>query len=594
MADSPVKNADGPLGVTVKLNGTALADTVGVVSIRVETELNRVPEAVVTLADGSVAEQEFPLTDADTAKPGSEIEISAQFGSNTAQTLFTGIVTGLRLRIRSGSGGQLELSCRDKAVKLTGLCRTAVWSKTKDSDAMSALVQAAGLTADIAATDGPEADLVQHDCPDWDFLRLLADRNGLVLAVDAGKITAAAPDPSAAAKLTLTLGDDVLDFDARLDTVGLEKTVSVTGWDPAQQTATVQTSDAVAAGAWGSSALSDLTGVTGDRTRSQTASYAEGQVSLTSVAKARAARVALAALQGRCSYPGSAAARPGDTVEIKGVGDRMGGTAYVAGITHELGDGHWTTTARLGLPQGWRSDGIGPGGAAAGGLVAPVPGLQPATVVALTDSGSENPLSDSAMIKVSLPLSGDPPVEIWARYAQPYGSNGAGIQFLPEVGDEVVLGFFADDPAAPVILGSLHGGKLARTREATDGNDIKALTTRSGLEISFDDDKTVLTAKTPGGHSIVLSDDDTSVTVTDSTGNSIKMESSGVTVSSKGTLDLTAEGNITISSSGGDVSVSGTNVTLSGDMGLTAKGGTSAELSAGGQTTVKGAMVMIN
>ncbi len=593
MADSPTANSDGPLGVSIKLNGSALADTVGVVSVHVENELNRIPSAVVVLDDGSIPENEFPLMDSDDNKPGTEIEIAAFYGSNAEQALFKGIITATRLRIRADSGSQLELTCRDKAIALADIRRTAASTQTKDSDVMSQIIGDAGLTADVGTTNGPEADVVQYDCTDWDFLRMLADRNGMTLAVDDGTITAAAPDASASASLTLTLGVDVLEFDARVDTVALEKTASVSGWSTSDQEVTSQTSDASASGSWGNSTLGDLTGVTGDRTRSITTPYAEGQVSLSDVASARSDRVSLAAMQGRCSYVGSALAGPGDTIELTGVGDRVGGTAFVSGITHVLKDGHWTTTAIMGLPQGWRGDSFGTAAPAAGALTAPVHGLHVAKVLAIVDDGT-NPVSDTTMIKVSLPLIGETPAELWARYAQPYASNSAGIQFLPEVDDEVIVGFLSADPGAPVILGSLHSGKLVRTSDATEENELKTLTTLSGLAITFDDDKKILTAETPGGHSIVMDDDQSTITITDLIGNTVTMSDSGVAIDSTGTLDLTASGDISMSSSGGDVSIDGNNVTANGNMGATVKGGSSAELSAGGQTTVKGSMVMIN
>lgn len=594
MADSPTTNTDGPLGVSIKLNGSALADDVGIVSVHVENELNRIPSAIVVLDDGSIPEGEFPLMDSDDNKPGTEIEIAAFYGSNSEQTLFKGIITATRLRIRAATGGQLELTCRDKAIALADIRRTAASTQVMDSDVMTQIISDAGLTADVGTTNGPQTDIVQYDCTDWDFLRMLADRNGMTLAVDDGKITAAAPDPSGSAALTLTLGVDVLDFDARVDAVALEKTASVSGWSTTDQEVTTQTSDAAASGSWGNSTLADLTDVTGDRTRSLTTPYAEGQLSLSDVASARATRVSLATMQGRCSYVGCATAGPGDTMELNGVGERVGGTAFISGITHVLKDGHWTTTAQMGLPQGWRGDSFGAAAPAAGGLTAPVHGLHVAKVLAIVDDSGANPISDTTMIQVSLPLMGETPAEVWARYAQPYASNGAGIQFLPEVDDEVIVGFLSADPGAPVILGSLHSGKLARTNDATEANELKTLTTLSGLAITFDDDKKILTAETPGGHSIVMDDDQKSITVTDLTGNTITMSDSGVAIDSTGTLDLSASGDISISSGGGDVSIDGNNVTASGNMGATVKGGSTAEVSSGGQTTVKGSMVMIN
>ncbi len=592
MPESPATDADGPLGVTIRLNGTALADTVGVLSVRVERDLNRIPLALVTLADGSVADLEFPLTDSEDALPGAAIEISAQFGDSPAQNLFKGIVTAARLRIRATAAPELELTCRDKAIRLGTIRHTAKWEKLKDSEILSKIITDAGLSADVAATT-QTADLVQHDCTDWDFLRMLADRNGLVLDVSDGKIRAFAPD-SPTATLAVTLGRDILDFDVTLDAAPLEAGVKLSGWNPSSQAAQSGEATAAAVGDWGNVTPARLAEATGSRTRQTTLPYSEGQVSLSSVATARAARVGLAAMQGRCSYQGTTLAGPGDGLTIAGVGARMGGTALVSGVTHVLTGGNWITKARLGLPQDWRGDGVGVAAPGAGGLVAPVQGLHIGTVAALLDPGDSNPFGDATMIQVQLPLSGDPPVALWARFAQPHATASAGIQFLPEIGDEVVVGFFSDDPAAPVVLGALHSGKIARARPATEKNELKGLTTRSGLSITFDDDKKILTLLTPGGHSVEMNDDTKELHLKDLTGNTLTMAQAGVTLESKGTLDLKAQGAVTISSTSGDVTAKGLNVTLDGSVGVKAKGGATSELSAGGQTVVKGAMVMIN
>ncbi|WP_459613983.1 phage baseplate assembly protein V [Dickeya oryzae] len=48
---------------------------------------------------------------------------------------------------------------------------------------------------------------------------------------------------------------------------------------------------------------------------------------------------------------------------------------------------------------------------------------------------------------------------LWARLASYYASSGIGAQFMPEVGDEVILGYFNNNPSDPVILGSLYSSK---------------------------------------------------------------------------------------------------------------------------------------
>ncbi|MCG3266172.1 phage baseplate assembly protein V [Yoonia sp. I 8.24] len=593
MATSPVANVSGPLGISVKINGSAIAEDIAVNGITVTLDINRVPQATVRLADGSVATNEFPLIDGTDFEVSTPIEIAAFFGAGAAQILFKGIITATRLRISGGGAGELELTCRDKAIALMDIRKTSSFAQMKDSDAMAAIIGDAGLSAAVKATTADPSDLVQYDCSDWDFLRLLADRNGQIIIVDDGKVTTDAPDPAGAATMGLTLGIDILDFDCKIDTASLIKDSTVSGWDPASQAVTTETSDSADTGSWGNAAYADLSKVTGDRTHTATTPYAIGQVALADVAKARAMRAPMGAISGRCKYPGSALAEIGKTIEITGVGDHLGGTAYVCGITHEISAGTWETTARLGLPAGWRSDSIGLSTPGAGGLNAPVQGLHVGTVLAIVDSGGSNPMGDDTMIQVSVPLMGETPAELWARYAQPYATGGAGIQFLPEVGDEVILGFLSADPGAPVILGSMHSGSLARTNEATEENELKTITSKSGIHITFDDDKEILTAETPAGQSIVIDDDASTITLTDVTGNTITMSDSGMEMAAQGTFDLTATDTITIASDM-DVEITGMNISATADAEMTAEGSASASFSSSGQCTIEGSIVMIN
>jgi len=592
MADSPTRDANGPLGLRLKLNGALLDDAVEVISVHVEARLDEIPKAVIVLADGSIPESDFPMLDSRESVPGTEVEIAAFYGAHRPQVVFSGIVTGFRLRLKEGSGPQLELTCRDRAIRMGGIGRRAHFAEMRDTEAMAAVIAAAGLSADIAATPGPVSDIVQYDCTDWDFLRLLAGRNGLVLSVAAGHVRAAGPDPAAATRLTLTTGIDILEFDASLDAAPMEKADAVSGWDPAAQQVVTETREVKGPAGWGNLQVGRLSEATGGRTRGATVPFARGQAALAGLAQARADRAALAAIRGRCTYIGSAAAGPGDSVELAGLGSRFSGTAYVAGVVHRIEAGTWTTTAELGLPRVGPDEADGLSQAAGGGIAAPLHGLHVGTVLALT-GGEAGAFGDETMIRVRLPLFGEGPAEIWARHAAPYASKGSGLLFLPEIGDEVIVGFLSGDPGAPVVLGALHGAAHPRPAAAGDRNGQKMLATRSGLALAFDDDRKVLSVVTPGGQRIDLNDAQKSLTLTDMAGNVITMGERGVTIDSKGMLELTAAGPVSITS-GADVSLGGANVTLEGTTGVTARGGAQAELSAGGETIVKGAMVMIN
>jgi len=53
--------------------------------------------------------------------------------------------------------------------------------------------------------------------------------------------------------------------------------------------------------------------------------------------------------------------------------------------------------------------------------------------------------------------------EAWARVSLPIGGNQTGLWALPEVGDQVVVGFESGDPRNPIVIGSLWNGKRPPT-----------------------------------------------------------------------------------------------------------------------------------
>ena len=204
-------------------------------------------------------------------------------------------------------------------------------------------------------------------------------------------------------------------------------------------------------------------------------------------------------------------------------------------------------------------------------------------------------------IQVSVPVLQAEADGVWARLASFYGSNGIGAFFIPEIGDEVVLGYFNDDPSHPVILGSLYSGKQKMPYELTADNFTKAVVTRSKLKLEFDDDKKIITLTTPGNNKIVISDDQKSILLQDQNSNKIELSSSGIVLDSPKDIKISAKGKVIIDAvnnieltAQADIKNQGLNINHQANAGFSAKGNVTAELSASGQTTVRGAVVMIN
>ena len=117
-----------------------------------------------------------------------------------------------------------------------------------------------------------------------------------------------------------------------------------------------------------------------------------------------------------------------------------------------------------------------------------------------------------------------------ARVMMPMAGAKRGIHFLPEPGDEVVVGFQVGDTNTPIILGALWNGgsKPPEQAKQSSRNNVRTIVTRSGHELTFDDTEGAekVTVKSKGGHSIVLDDAPAAPKVTVSTklGKSVVMD----------------------------------------------------------------------
>lgn len=185
---------------------------------------------------------------------------------------------------------------------------------------------------------------------------------------------------------------------------------------------------------------------------------------------------------------------------------------------------------------------------------AAMPGLRFAEVLRLEDDGyiltwiSGNVATESAPARVATLMAGPE----------------RGSFFMPEPGDEVVVGFEDGDLDRPVILGALWSDVDAPPTQAdtTETNNIRTFVSRAGHEITFDDtsggEKIVI--KTSGGIHATLDDSGGSITMEV---ESTKLEMTGSAITAKSTsitLEVDASNKVEISSSG--VTVKGQTINL--------------------------------
>lgn len=589
---------DGGLAsFTITVNGTAIPTEYQVASIEIEQTANRIARASIVLPDGDASTQDFAISSAATFVPGASISIQLGY-DNTNSEVFSGIITGQRLSLTAGSGSTLEVECRDKAIMLTVGRKSSAYASSKDSDAISTILSNAGLTADVAATTPQQEALIQYDSSDWDFIVTRAEINGLLVLTQNGTVKVFDPLTQSDPTVTITQGIDLFGFDGTLDAVGQLDEVTANAWDPGTLKLINATANASFAGP-GNLTTKKLAGAMGQATVNLRTAGAETNDGLTGWAKAQVAKSTLAKIVATATVQGRSDLVPAQTVTLAGLGDRFNGTHLITGMRHRLRDGNWTCDLLLGLERQWFVQEHDVSTPPAAGLLPGIGGLFCGTVLKI-DSDPDN----GFRIQVEIALFNDSNAGIWARMAHFHATDGAGAFFLPEIGDEVLVGFLNGDPRFPVILGSLYSKNRKPNSALTPDskNSHKAIYTKAGSFLDFNDEDKIITLSTPGGNKLVLDDKNGQIQLVDQNGNSIQMDSSAIALKSAAalnaqaatTMSLKGDSGITAESSGGDVSVTGTNVSVTANAQLTAKGSASAEIQGGAQLTLKGGMVMIN
>jgi Rhs element Vgr protein len=585
------------------VNGSAFAFSYDVLSITVVNEINRITTATIIIRDGEPSSQDFPVSDSSAFVPGATVEIKAGFNS-TNSTIFKGIVTGHSVRCTSKGGPELVIEAKDTAVKMTIARNNAYYTTKTDSDIISALIgNYSGLSSDVDSTTYSWADVIQYYATDWDFMLARAEVNGMFVVTDQNKVSVKQFKTGSSA-VTYTYGLDIYAFVAGIDARRQLTGVSAQGWDYKTQAIVSATAAEPSFPDQGNLSATSLTSATAPSAFLLSTTAPLETAPLQSWANAQLARSRYAKIKGSIKVLGTSTLTPGSFITLAGMGSRFNGDAFVSGIRHLIGDGEWFTTITTGIDDNWYMDKVQTMAQPTSGLLPGVRGLVNGTVKAIT-SDPDN----ETRVQLDIPViaaSGD---GVWARMGNQYATNGAGFFWMPEIGDEVVVGFLNDDPRFPVILGSMYSGQKAPPYTPDDQNSKKGIWSNSKIYIEFDDQNKNLTITTPGANKIIFSDQNQNITIQDQNSNKVVMSSSGIQLTSPKDIELTASGSVKITGTQGvnitssaamdlqatqGLTAKGLTVAISSDTEMTVKGGTTAEFSSGVETTLKGAMVMIN
>ena len=183
----------------------------------------------------------------------------------------------------------------------------------------------------------------------------------------------------------------------------------------------------------------------------------------------------------------------------------------------------------------------------------------PATIKALPSPKVRMPLAETQMatvlsnadpqgkgrVRVRMNWQTDGMQTGWVRVMTPDGGSSKdvrsnrGFVFIPEVGDQVLLGFRHGDPARPYVMGSLFNGTTGRG--GLEDNHKKSLTTRSGHTLSFNDNVNgdwSIIIKDVAGNRICLNSANKTISI--SAIEEINLTSKNINIKAKENVTITA------------------------------------------------------
>lgn len=153
---------------------------------------------------------------------------------------------------------------------------------------------------------------------------------------------------------------------------------------------------------------------------------------------------------------------------------------------------------------------------------------------------NDNP---QGMIKVQFPWQKKKGLTTpWLRVVTPYAGKGKGMHVIPEVGEEVIVGFDNGNAERPFVFGAMFNGKSSAGKGGA-GNYIKGLQTASGNKLHMDDNAGSVHLADKGGADLKF----------DGAGNVTLNANTSITFTCGGAeIKMTNDGTIVIS---GDVKV---------------------------------------
>ena len=567
-----------PPKIKIFINGAEVNDDFieDILQVSVEESLHLPSMCLVTITNnyypGRVKEDK-PWKHDDLLKIGNTLAINlessttARFNEDKKRTLFEGDITGIESHFNESSQAPIVIRAYDISHRLHRGRYNRSFQNMTDSDIVRKVIGEMGIQpGNIEDSGAPHDYIFQENQTNMEFLRERAIRIGFELYIKDNELHFCPPESQG--KLDLTWLKDINSFRVRVSSAEQVDSVEVRGWDYQQKRAIIAeansekilTKNQNGSGKEVSGKFNSTPKVTVvDR---PIFSNAEADKIAQGLYNQLAGEYVCADGKGE----GNPEIQVGKIITLSEMG-KYDGEYYITETRHLYNQRIYTTDFTV---RGLRGGNLL-------NLLSSPRNLKPAQTFLVGIVTDNKDPEKWGRVKVKFPTLTEDHASNWARVVAIGAGNDRGFDCLPEINDEVLVGFEHGDIHRPYVIGGVWNGQDAPPESVTNSvqNDkvrlrtIKTrtghvfqfveedkggskagvyLTTTKGHQVNLNDSQKKIEIKTTGGHEVIMNDQGKAITIKTTGGHEIKMDDLGANISIKstGNIDINANGIITL------------------------------------------------
>ncbi|MDF5716306.1 MAG: VgrG-related protein [Rhizonema sp. NSF051] len=473
-----------------------------------------------------------------------------EFNKEEQQYLIDGEITAIEVHFTHTSEAHIVVRGYDVSHRLhRGRYNRSFLNQT-DSDIVRKVVSEVGIKLGQIDNSGEPHDYVfQENQTNMEFLRERAARIGFELFIQDNKLNFRKPESKTSLNLKWLV--DISSFSTRITSSEQVSSVEVRSWDYTQKkliTSIKKSEKLVTETGNGKGSSTSSKFNMGNPTMIVVDQPVFKPKEADTMAQALCDELGGEFVYADAKAEGNPEIRPGKVIQLDGMGDRYSGKYYVTETRHFYTQRVYKTEFSV---RGLR------GGSLLTTIASPVH-LQPGQTLLVGIVTHNKDPKGWGRVKVKLPTLTEQDESNWARVVGLGAAINRGFYCLPEINDEVLVGFEHGDIHRPYIIGGVWNGK-DDTPETVDDTinkngkvRVRTIKTRTGHTIEFveedeqgakeDVKEDGIYIHTAGGHYIRMNDRDTGpsqfVEIETSGGHIVRMD------------DLTSSKGISITTSG--------------------------------------------